>query len=192
MFARCVPFHCFSDSIPATDIQILRVADQRTHSYVQTMATMEGQDNKPTKVADAHQILWDQGLTIRREVVGQQHVERSLSNATSFSMPMQEYATEIGWGWLWSRPGLQRKQRSLLNIAMLSVLGRSTELGAHVRGAVRNGVTEVELRETLLQAAGYAGFPVGMEGFRVTEAVLKEMEEQGELPEGWRQAEKGP
>jgi 4-carboxymuconolactone decarboxylase len=69
---------------------------------------------------------------------------------------------------------------------MLTVLGRSTELAAHVKGAVRNGVSDVELRETLLQAAGYGGFPVGMEGFRVAEKVIEEMEKQGELPPGWK------
>jgi 4-carboxymuconolactone decarboxylase len=148
---------------------------------------MASPDPKTDKTTDAHQTLWDQGIKIRQEVVGPQHVERSLANSTPFSKSMQEYATEVGWGWIWSRPGLERKQRSLINIAMLCVMGRSTELGVHVRGAIRNGVTEVELRETLIQAAGYGGFPVGMEGFRVADQIITEMEEKGELPPKWRQ-----
>jgi 4-carboxymuconolactone decarboxylase len=148
---------------------------------------MVDQDQKSNAVTEGHQAFWDQGIKIRQEVLGPQHVAQSLSNATPFSKAMQEYATEVGWGWIWARPGLERKQRSLLNIAMLCVLGRSAELGVHVRGAVRNGVSEVELQETLLQAAGYGGFPVGMEGFRVVEKVIAEMEEHGDLPHGWKQ-----
>jgi 4-carboxymuconolactone decarboxylase len=139
-----------------------------------------------TQSAEAHNFFWQEGIAIRREVAGEDHVNRSLASSTSFTQPMQEYATEVGWGWIWARPGLERKQRSLLNIAMLTVMGRATELGVHVKGAVRNGVSEVELRETLLQAAGYGGFPVGMEGFRVAEKAIGEMERDGELPEGWK------
>jgi 4-carboxymuconolactone decarboxylase len=142
-------------------------------------------DTSHEAVSDAHRTLWSEGLAIRKSVVGEPHVERSLSSATSFSMPMQEYATEVGWGWIWARPGLDHKTRSLLNIAMLTVMGNGTELGVHVRGAVKNGVSEAELKEALLQAAGYGGFPAGMEGFRVAERVLGEMKKNGELPGNW-------
>lgn len=138
-------------------------------------------------VTSARETLWDTGLAIRRQVVGENHVEASLSKATPFTSTMQSYATEIGWGYIWSRPGLSHRDRSLLNLAMLTALGKSTELGVHVRGAVRNGVTEEEIRETLLQAAGYTGFPAGMEGFRVAERILNEMEDKGELPDGYRE-----
>jgi 4-carboxymuconolactone decarboxylase len=141
-------------------------------------------------VKDARDTLYAKGVAIRREVVGDVHVDKSLSTATPFTSPMQDYATEVGWGYIWSRPGLSRKQRSLINLAMLTALGKSQELAAHVKGAVSNGLTEIEIRETLLQAAGYAGFPAGMEGFRVAERVLAEMEEQGELPHGFREKKK--
>jgi len=130
----------------------------------------------------AHKTLFDQGLKTRYEVAGKEYVDKALSNGSSdFARPMQEYVTEACWGSIWSRPGLERKQRSLLNIAMLCALNRSTELGVHVRGAVNNGASEVEIRETLLQAACYCGMPAGMEGFKVAERVINEMkgEKQG-------------
>jgi 4-carboxymuconolactone decarboxylase len=141
----------------------------------------------PEAIANAHEAFWQQGVENRTAVVGADHVERSLTSATPFSMPMQEYATEAAWGWIWSRPGLERKQRSLINLAMLGVMGKSVELGFHVRGAVRNGLSEIEIREVLLQVACYAGMPTGIEAFRVAERVLSEMEEKEELPAGYRQ-----
>ncbi|RMZ86029.1 hypothetical protein DV737_g292, partial [Chaetothyriales sp. CBS 132003] len=125
------------------------------------------------KVQEAHQTLYEHGLKIRREVAGNEYVDRSLKNgASDFAKPMQEMTTEVGWGILWARPGLDRKTRSLLNIAMLCALNRSTELGVHVRGAINNGASEVEIRETIMQSAVYSGFPAGLEGIRVAEAVL--------------------
>ncbi|OCK80546.1 4-carboxymuconolactone decarboxylase family protein [Lepidopterella palustris CBS 459.81] len=133
-------------------------------------------------VAEAHKTIFAEGLKIRYEVAGKEYVDRSLSNGSSeFARPMQELVTEAGWGSVWSRPGLERKQRSLLNIAMLCALNRSTELGVHVRGAVNNGASEIEIRETLLQAAIYCGMPAGIEGFKVAERVIEEMKkERGE------------
>ncbi|KAL2419842.1 hypothetical protein ABEF95_006405 [Exophiala dermatitidis] len=128
------------------------------------------------KVAEAHKILYDEGFKIRNEVTGVEHVQRSLQNGSSdFARPMQELATEVGWGCIWTRPGLDRKTRSLLNIAMLCALNRMTELAVHVRGAVNNGASEVEIRETLIQVAGYCGLPAGLEGVRVAEGVLKDL-----------------
>ena len=95
---------------------------------------------------------------------------------------MQELVTEACWGSVWTRPGLEKKQRSLLNIAMLCALNRSTELGVHVRGAVNNGATEVEIRETLLQAAIYCGMPAGIEGFKIAEKVITDMKKEGIVP----------
>ena len=133
-----------------------------------------------SEAASAHKALFDEGLKIRYEVAGKEHVDRALANgSSSFARPMQEYVTEACWGSIWSRPGLERKQRSLLNIAMLCALNRSPELAIHVRGAITNGATEVEIRETLLQAACYCGVPAGMEGFKVAEGVLKEMKKEG-------------
>jgi 4-carboxymuconolactone decarboxylase len=120
----------------------------------------------------------EQGERIRREVLGDAHVERSLAKASEFSRPMQEFVTEHCWGAVWSRPGLGRKERSLVNLGMLTALNRSHELRVHVRGAIRNGCTPEEIQEVLLQAAIYCGVPAAMEAFRVTEAALAELEEE--------------
>jgi 4-carboxymuconolactone decarboxylase len=121
---------------------------------------------------------YEEGLRVRSEVLGADHVERSLANATDFMRPMQEFVTEYCWGAIWSRPGLGRRERSLLNLGMLAALNRSHELGVHVRGAVNNGCTAEEIQETLLQAATYCGVPAGMEAFRVANTVLEELREE--------------
>jgi 4-carboxymuconolactone decarboxylase len=115
------------------------------------------------------------GLAIRREVLGDEHVERSLSAATEFTAPSQELVTEFCWGDVWSRPGLDRRTRSLINLAMLTALNRMHEFRVHVRGAVNNGATVEEIRETLLQALVYCGAPAGLESFREAQAVLDEI-----------------
>ena len=115
------------------------------------------------------------GLATRREVLGDEHVERSLRDATDFSAPAQEFVTEFCWGDVWTRPGLDRRTRSLINLAMLTALNRMHEFRVHVRGAVNNGCTVEEIRETLLQALVYCGAPAGLQSFREAEAVLEEM-----------------
>jgi 4-carboxymuconolactone decarboxylase len=133
------------------------------------------------KVNKAHQTLYEHGEKIRREVVGDKHVDQSLAaGASDFARPMQELATEAGWGMIWSRPGLDRKTRSLLNIAMLCALNRMHELAVHVKGAVTNGASEVEIRETLMQVALYCGMPAGLEGVRVAERVLNTIKHENE------------
>jgi 4-carboxymuconolactone decarboxylase len=112
------------------------------------------------------------GLQTRREVLGAEHVDRSLEQATDFARPMQELVTEYCWGAVWARPGLDRKVRSLLNIVMLTALGRRHELEVHVRGAVTNGVSATEIQEALLQTAIYCGVPAAMDATRAAEAVL--------------------
>jgi 4-carboxymuconolactone decarboxylase len=112
------------------------------------------------------------GLQTRREVLGAEHVDRSLAQATDFARPLQELVTEYCWGAVWSRPGLDRKVRSLLNITMLTALGRQHELEVHVRGAITNGVSVAEIQEALLQAAIYCGVPAAMEATRTAEATL--------------------
>lgn len=110
----------------------------------------------------AHKTLFDAGLAIRRSVAGDTYVDASLArHSTPFSQPLSELVTEVGWGWIWTRPGLTRKQRSLLNLGMLCALNRSAELGMHVRGALRNGLSEEEIREALLQVGVYVGLPAG-------------------------------
>jgi 4-carboxymuconolactone decarboxylase len=120
------------------------------------------------------------GLALRREVLGDQHVANSLAAATEFTRPIQEYITEACWGDVWSRPGLDRRTRSLVTLAMLTALNRMTEFGVHVRGARRNGCTEQEIQELLLQAAAYCGAPAALEAFRVAERVLAEF--RSEVP----------
>jgi 4-carboxymuconolactone decarboxylase len=115
------------------------------------------------------------GLAARKEVLGAAHVERSLANVSEFSRPIQEYVTEYCWGAIWTRPGLERKTRSLLNLVMLTALNRSHELAVHVKGAVTNGATVTEIQETLLQTAAYVGAPAALEAFRVAERTLAEL-----------------
>jgi 4-carboxymuconolactone decarboxylase len=120
---------------------------------------------------------FEEGLRTRREVLGASHVDRSLAQVSDFSRPIQELVTEYCWGAVWTRPGLDRQTRSLLNIAMLTALNRSHELGVHVRGAITNGCTETQIQETLLQTAIYVGVPASLESFRVAERVLVELRE---------------
>jgi 4-carboxymuconolactone decarboxylase len=114
----------------------------------------------------------DNGLAVRREVLGAEHVERSLDGATAFSRPMQEFVTEHCWGAVLTRPSRELRERSIRNLGIVTALGRRHELGVHVRGALNNGVTPQEIREVLLQAGIYAGMPAAMEAFRVAEEVL--------------------
>ncbi|MGE5273622.1 MAG: carboxymuconolactone decarboxylase family protein [Verrucomicrobiota bacterium] len=119
---------------------------------------------------------YERGLETRRAVLGRQHVDHSLEQASHFMRPMQELVTEYCWGAVWTREGLDRRTRSLLNIAMLTALNRPHELGAHVRGALTNGCSKEEIQETLLQAAVYCGMPAGLDAFRVAERTLEEAE----------------
>ncbi|MET1089453.1 MAG: 4-carboxymuconolactone decarboxylase [Arthrobacter sp.] len=125
--------------------------------------------------SDTHETTYDEGLQTRKEVLGASHVERSLGQVSDFSRPIQELVTEYCWGAVWNREGLDRRSRSMINIAMLTALNRSHELGVHVRGAVNNGVTEQEIQEILMQTAIYVGVPAALESFRVAEKVLNEL-----------------
>jgi 4-carboxymuconolactone decarboxylase len=118
--------------------------------------------------------MFDRGLKIRKEVLGEEHVEKQLKGADSFNRDMQQLTTEYCWGNLWGRPGLSRKQRSLNNLCILSALNRPHEFKAHFRGALKNGCTLDEIKETLLQVAVYCGVPAGVEAFRLGREVLKE------------------
>ena len=111
--------------------------------------------------------LFKKGLKLRKQVLGREYVERQLRSADAFSMPMQELATKSAWGMVWARPGLPRKVRSMLNIAMLVALGKAEELELHLDGAIRNGLTKKEIGEVLLHTAIYCGFPAALGGFRV-------------------------
>jgi 4-carboxymuconolactone decarboxylase len=123
--------------------------------------------------------LFDKGLEIRKSVLGKEFVEKSIANATDFNRPMQELTTEYCWGWCWGREDLPKKTRSMLNIAMLSILNRNHELKIHVKGAIRNGVTRDEIREVLLQVAIYGGIPAGVDSFRLAAEALAELDKEG-------------
>lgn len=122
--------------------------------------------------------LYEKGLNTRRDVLGAEYVDKSIQGADDFNRPMQELVTQYCWGDVWNRPGLDRRTRSLLNLAMLSALNRPHELKLHVRGALRNGVTRDEIREVLLQVAIYCGVPAAVDSFRVAREALKEAEAQ--------------
>jgi 4-carboxymuconolactone decarboxylase len=118
--------------------------------------------------------LFERGLEIRKSVLGAEHVERQLAAADDFTRPLQELVTEYCWGAVWGREGLDRRQRSMINLAMISALNRPHELKAHVKGALRNGVTREEIREVLLQVGIYCGIPAAMDSFRVAREALAE------------------
>ncbi|MEO8528936.1 MAG: 4-carboxymuconolactone decarboxylase [Pseudolysinimonas sp.] len=116
--------------------------------------------------------LFQRGDAMRRRVLGDAHVDRSRQNATDFTRPLQELVTEYCWGEIWNRPGLDLPTRSLINIAMLTALGKHEELQLHVRGAIRNGVTRDQIQEVLLQSAIYCGVPAALEATRYAQATL--------------------
>jgi 4-carboxymuconolactone decarboxylase len=113
-----------------------------------------------------------QGMTVRREVLGDAHVDRAVASATGFTEPFQDFITRYAWGEIWSRPGLSRAERSLITVAMLAALGREHELAMHVKAAVRNGLTPEQIREVLLQVAIYAGVPAANRAFPIAQSAL--------------------
>ena len=119
---------------------------------------------------------YDTGLEIRRAVLGNDYVDRALARADDFNRPLQDLVTEYCWGAVWGRDGLSRRDRSLINLAMISILNRGHELKAHVRGALTNGVTKEEISEVLLQVAIYGGVPAAVDSFRLANEVFAEME----------------
>ena len=118
--------------------------------------------------------LFEKGLKIRKEVLGAEHVQKSLDSATDFTAPMQKLVTEWCWGELWSRPGLDRRTRSIINLSMLSALNRPHEVRLHVRGALNNGLSQEEIIEILLQVAVYCGVPAALDSMKVAAEVLAE------------------
>lgn len=129
----------------------------------------------PRPYAPINQALFDKGLKTRREVLGAEYVDASIKNATDFNIDMQELVTQYCWGDVWNRPGLERKTRSFLNLAMITALNRPHELKLHVRGAINNGLTKDEIKEVFLQASIYCGVPAAIDSFRVASEVFKEM-----------------
>ena len=119
--------------------------------------------------------LFDQGLETRRAVLGAEYVDAAIAGADDFNRPLQELVTQYCWGDVWNRPGLDRRTRSMLNLAMLTALNRPHELKLHVKGALNNGVSKEEIREVLLQTAIYCGVPAAVDSFRNAREVFKEL-----------------
>jgi 4-carboxymuconolactone decarboxylase len=119
---------------------------------------------------------FEKGLALRKQVLGAEYVEKSMAGADSFSMPMQELSTEYCWGHVWTRPGLALRDRSLINIAMISALNRPHELKLHVKAALNNGLSRDEIREVILQVAVYCGVPAGIDSTRIAREAFAELD----------------
>jgi len=119
--------------------------------------------------------MFEKGLKIRREVLGAEYVDKAISTADDFNRPLQELVTTYCWGEIWGRPGLDRKTRSMLNLAMISALNRPHEIKAHVKGAINNGLTKNDIQEVFLQVAIYVGVPAAVDSFRLAREVFQEM-----------------
>jgi 4-carboxymuconolactone decarboxylase len=124
--------------------------------------------------SDSRKDLRERGLKIRREVLGEKYVDAAMNNATEFNRPLQELLNEYCWGAGWGREGLTRRERSMINLAMLTALGRTHEVETHVRGALNNGLTQQQIAEVLLQTAIYCGVPAAVDSFRAASKVLAE------------------
>ncbi|MBV9785567.1 MAG: carboxymuconolactone decarboxylase family protein [Acidisphaera sp.] len=118
--------------------------------------------------------LFAKGLEVRRAVLGSDYVDNSMNSADEFMRAFQKITTEHAWADIWTRPGLPRRTRSLLNLAMLAALNRPNELKLHLRGALTNGVTRDEIKEVLLQVCVYCGIPAGLDAFKTADAFFKE------------------
>jgi 4-carboxymuconolactone decarboxylase len=129
---------------------------------------------KDTTMSDSS--LFEKGLKVRKEVLGEDYVNKSIAGADEFTRTMAEWSTEFCWGALWTRPGLDRRTRSIVNLAMLGALNRPHELKLHVKGALKNGLTKDEIKEILLQVAVYCGVPAGIDAFRNAREAFKEVE----------------
>jgi 4-carboxymuconolactone decarboxylase len=121
---------------------------------------------------------FEEGLEIRRAVLGAEYVDASIAGADELTRPLQELVTQYVWGEIWSRPGLDRRTRSIVNLGMIAALARPHELKLHVRGALRNGVTRTEIREIFLQVAVYCGMPAAIEAFRVAREAFAEADRE--------------
>lgn len=126
---------------------------------------------------DLPEDLFQVGLKVRREVLGEDYVSKALDKQTSFTQPLQEVVTKAAWGMIWTRPGLTRAQRSMINIALLAALNRPEEFALHLRGAITNGVSKTEIQEILLHMSMYCGMPAAVSAFRIADQVLKDVDD---------------
>lgn len=121
-------------------------------------------------------VQFEKGLQVRREVLGAEYVDKSVQSVDAFMIPLQKLITEYCWGEVWSRPGLDRRLRSVINLAMISALNRPNELKLHVLGALKNGVTKEEIQEIMLQVAIYCGVPAGLDSTKIAKEVIGKFE----------------
>jgi 4-carboxymuconolactone decarboxylase len=119
--------------------------------------------------------MFEKGLSIRRAVLGAEYVDKALESADDFSRPLQELVTQYCWGEIWGRPGLDRKTRSLINLAMITALNRPHEVKVHIKGALNNGLTKNDIQEVFLQVAVYCGVPAAVDSFRTAQEVFREL-----------------
>ena len=125
-----------------------------------------------------------QGMTVRREVLGDEHVDRAVAATTPFTEPFQDFITRYAWGDIWSRPGLSRAERSLVTLSVLAAMQHEHELAMHVKAALRNGLTPEQIQEVLLQVAVYAGVPVANRAFPIAQRALAEARAADDAPSG--------
>ena len=121
---------------------------------------------------------YEQGMRVRREVLGDAHVDRAVDNTTEFTAPFQEFITEYAWGTIWTRDQIDRRSRSMITLAVLTALGREHEIAMHVRAAIGNGLTREEISEVLLHTAVYAGVPASNRAFAIAQQALDELDAQ--------------
>jgi 4-carboxymuconolactone decarboxylase len=119
--------------------------------------------------------MFEKGLSIRRAVLGADFVDKAIASADDFNRPLQELVTQYCWGEVWGRPGLDRKTRSIMNLAMLSALNRPHEVKMHIKGALNNGLTKDDIKEVFLQVAIYCGVPAAVDSFRIAKEVFQEL-----------------
>lgn len=127
-----------------------------------------------TDQLDQHQSKYEQGLKIRKQVLGEHYVEHAIAQADDFNLPLQQLVTEYCWGTVWANDTLSLQQRSMINLAMISALNRPHELKLHVKGALRNGLSQEQIREVLLQVAIYCGVPAAVDSFRIAREAIAE------------------
>ena len=120
--------------------------------------------------------IYERGLAIRKSVLGADYVDTAIRNADDFTRPLQEMVTEYCWGYVWGREELSKRDRSMINLAMISILNRPHELKIHVKGALKNGLTKTEIREVLLQVGIYAGVPAAVDSFRIAKEAFAELD----------------
>src|ERR1700722_14405123 len=151
-------------TVPPIPVQPARIARRRI---------MVDVPNRPEYQSE----LFQKELAVRREILGGDYVDASLARADDFNAAFQQMTTEIAWGMFWTRPGIDRKTRSMINLTMLSALNRGSELRLHLRAALTNGVTRDEIKEILMQVGAYCGIPACLEAFKIATEVFKEVDD---------------